>query len=70
MEKHPTFGVIRASRWSTGGKGPRLFGSPLPGHNTGITLTVKEASRSFELGRERVSQMDTDAFQRLVEEEE
>ena len=54
-DKHPTYGKIVASRWSCGGRGRRLFGSSLPGHNTGITLTIHEASREFTLGDERIS---------------
>lgn len=50
--QHPSFGVIGAARWTAGGKGMRLFGSALPGHNAGVTLTIKEASVRNDRGHE------------------
>lgn len=54
-ETHPSFGMIGAARWTCGGRGSVLFGSHLPGHNAGVTLTIRAAGRSFDLGHERVS---------------
>lgn len=55
QEQHKTYGVIRASRWTAGGLGRRLFGSHLPGHNSGVTLVIREGGYTFELGEGRVS---------------
>lgn len=52
---HPSYGVIGASRWTAGGKGLRLFGSKLPGHNAGVTITIKDAFMEFDHGHERIS---------------
>lgn len=53
--RHPSYGVIGAARWTCGGRGLRMFGSKLPGHNSGITITIREADSSFDLGHERIS---------------
>lgn len=52
---HPSYGTISLSRWHCGGRGRRLFGSKLPGHNTGMTIRITEASMSFDLGSEQVT---------------
>lgn len=52
--RHPSHGVILASRWHAGGRGMCLFGSKLPGHNSGISLTIKEGTADFSHGEERI----------------
>jgi hypothetical protein len=40
--EHPAFGMVTVARWTSGGRGHRLFGSDLA-HNVGLTIKVKLA---------------------------
>lgn len=54
-DKHPSYGLIGLARCHAGGRGVRLFASRLPGHETFIKLTIREASLDFRLKEERAS---------------
>lgn len=58
MKKHASYGMIGAARWT--GSSTRLFGSNLPGHSSGITVTIKSAEVvSYDRGHEHIHARET-----------